>query len=281
MGLLTVCAHHYEGLAWLVGFYLLLCYTPHLYRGWTWFGGVVARRPEAAPVRQSLLQDGLFFTLIASIAYVGGTLPCGRFYYENVDGFFGNSFLRLSYEYVYLYLGFLAHVVDRVERVYALGGLGRRPLLRALAGVRGSRFSATRGGLSQTPPTLVFRIQGGLRQAVGGGLRVMTEACTRIEATLETAPVRQRRLLSPGLQLCLAAKAGLGWLSGRPGSGRIEADAAPKLRVSGRQGGVLTPLLQLGGFLWARRGFLFYSGLALVLFCLILLGNFYTPPLPY
>ncbi len=32
MGLLTVCAHHYEGLAWFVAFYLLLCYTPHLYR---------------------------------------------------------------------------------------------------------------------------------------------------------------------------------------------------------------------------------------------------------
>jgi hypothetical protein len=32
MGLLTVCAHHYEGLAWLAGFYALLCYTPHLYR---------------------------------------------------------------------------------------------------------------------------------------------------------------------------------------------------------------------------------------------------------
>jgi hypothetical protein len=32
MGLLTICAHHYEGLAWFAAFYLLLCYTPHLYR---------------------------------------------------------------------------------------------------------------------------------------------------------------------------------------------------------------------------------------------------------
>jgi len=60
--------------------------------------------------------------------YVGGTLPCGRFYYENVDGFFGNSFLRLSYEYVYLYLGLLAHVSDRLERLYCGGAAWRRRL---------------------------------------------------------------------------------------------------------------------------------------------------------
>lgn len=63
-----------------------------------------------------------------SIIYVGGTLPCGRFYYENVDGFFGNSFLRLSYEYVYLYLGLFAHLVERLERSYASGATWLRQL---------------------------------------------------------------------------------------------------------------------------------------------------------
>ena len=32
MGLLTVCAQHYEGLAWLGGFYVLLVFMPHLHR---------------------------------------------------------------------------------------------------------------------------------------------------------------------------------------------------------------------------------------------------------
>lgn len=32
MGLLTVCARHYEGLSWFAVFYLLLCYAPRLYR---------------------------------------------------------------------------------------------------------------------------------------------------------------------------------------------------------------------------------------------------------
>lgn len=64
----------------------------------------------------------------SSIVYVDGTLPCGRFYYENVDGFFGNAFLRLSYEYLYLYLGVLAHMVDRLERAYASFAQGTRDL---------------------------------------------------------------------------------------------------------------------------------------------------------
>ena len=63
----------------------------------------------------------LYVIFLGSIVYLGGTLPCGRFYYENVDGFFGNAFLRLSYEYVYLYLGVLAHAIERLERSYAAG----------------------------------------------------------------------------------------------------------------------------------------------------------------
>jgi len=111
MGLLTVCAQHYEGLAWLGAFYALLCYTPHLYRLCNPHG-----RGESTPLRHSPLQETLFVGFVSSMLYVGGTLPCGRFYYENVDGFFGNSFLRLSYEYLYLHLGVGAHLVDRLER---------------------------------------------------------------------------------------------------------------------------------------------------------------------
>lgn len=99
-----------------MAFYLLLCYTPHLYRFWNKAprpGGV---RGDTVPMRQSILQEIAYVGLFSSILYVGGTLPCGRFYYENIEGFFGNSFLRLSYEYVYIYMGFLAHVIDAFER---------------------------------------------------------------------------------------------------------------------------------------------------------------------
>lgn len=101
---------------------------PHVYRFW---GRVSAKqaRADAAPLRQSPVQELCYFGLVCSMFYVGGTLPCGRFYYENVDGFFGNSFLRLSYEYVYLYLGLIAHVADRLERLYCSAAAQRRRLV--------------------------------------------------------------------------------------------------------------------------------------------------------
>lgn len=115
MGLLTVCAQHYEGLFWLGAFYGLLTFMPHLYR---FFNGsrswVVSA--EARALRYAPLQQFFFVAFIASLLYVGGTLPCGRFYYESFEGFIGNGWLRVSYQYLYVYLGYLAHVVERVDR---------------------------------------------------------------------------------------------------------------------------------------------------------------------
>jgi len=70
---------------------------------------------EGTALRYSPLQQALFFTFMCSLVYVDGSLPCGRFYYEAVEGFFGNTALRASYQYLYLYLGFLAHAADRAE----------------------------------------------------------------------------------------------------------------------------------------------------------------------
>jgi hypothetical protein len=116
MGLLTVCAQHYEGLFWLGAFYGLLTFMPHLYR---FFNGsrswVVSA--EARALRYAPIQQFLFVAFIASLLYVGGTLPCGRFYYESFEGFIGNGWLRVSYQYLYVYLGYLAHVVERLDRL--------------------------------------------------------------------------------------------------------------------------------------------------------------------
>lgn len=116
MGILTVCAQHYEGLFWAGSFYFLLNSMPHLYRIFNQNKEGHGVHAEGTALRHSPLQQGLFFVYLSSLVYVGGTLPCGRFYYEAVEGFFGNSVLRLSYQYLYLYMGFLAHVVDRAER---------------------------------------------------------------------------------------------------------------------------------------------------------------------
>lgn len=138
----------------------------------------MARHPESSPLRSSLIQDALFFGLVASLTYVGGTLPCGRFYYENVDGFFGNSFLRLSYEYVYLYLGFIAHITDRAERAFALGALGRRLLYR----VRGL-------GQASAPSRSLRNRRSGAFFCSQPAARVLTAAATalsRLSSRLET-----------------------------------------------------------------------------------------------
>lgn len=84
-------------------------------------------------MRQSILQEAAYVGLFSSMLYVGGTLPCGRFYYENIEGFFGNSFLRVSYEYVYIYMAFLAHVIDAFERWYLGSALHKFTLSRVLA----------------------------------------------------------------------------------------------------------------------------------------------------
>jgi hypothetical protein len=67
-------------------------------------------------MRHSRLQQGAYVVFLGSLLYCGGTLPCGRFYYEAVEGFFGNIFLKLSYQYVYLYMCFFIHIIDLLER---------------------------------------------------------------------------------------------------------------------------------------------------------------------
>ena len=115
MGLLTVCAQHYEGLFWFALFYILLCFLPGTYRllNQDKFGLV---RVDHVPMRHSPLQQAAYVIFAGSLVYAGGTLPCGRFYYEAVEGFFGNVFLKLSYQYIFLYLGLLIHLVDLLER---------------------------------------------------------------------------------------------------------------------------------------------------------------------
>lgn len=100
---------------------------PHLYRLFNGRSSAVGRS-DSVVVRYSKLQQAAFILFFASLVYIDGTLPCGRFYYEGAEGFFGNSFLRLSYQYLYLYLGVIAHMLDLAERWY----LGLLSQVRAL-----------------------------------------------------------------------------------------------------------------------------------------------------
>jgi len=70
-------------------------------------------------MRESIAQKTAFVLFLASMFYIGGTLPCARFYYEGEEGFFGNAALRASYQFIYAYLTFILHWVDRAERMVA------------------------------------------------------------------------------------------------------------------------------------------------------------------
>lgn len=121
--------------------------------------------------------------LFSSILYIGGTLPCGRFYYENIEGFFGNSFLRVSYEYVYIYLGFLAHVIDAFERWYLSSALHKFSLSRVLVllgahTAKQSSRSALPSVLSRLPRvSLNPRVW--YANLVGGASRLYGRVCSR------------------------------------------------------------------------------------------------------
>ena len=116
MGLLTICAQHYEGLACLALYYFLLATLPT----WAKFSYPVTdwakSHKDFIPMRESLTQRIGFIFFVGSMCYLGGTLPCARFFYEEEEGFFGNSFLRVSYQFIYLYLAIVMHWLDRLER---------------------------------------------------------------------------------------------------------------------------------------------------------------------
>lgn len=116
MGLLTICAQHYEGLFWLLAYYVILALMPIWSRLINTNSLGANLFMDYTPIKESYLQTILFILFISSVFYVGGTLPCARFYYEGEEGFFGNMFLRISYQYLYSYMLCLIHIVDKFER---------------------------------------------------------------------------------------------------------------------------------------------------------------------
>lgn len=123
MGLLTVCAQHYEGLFWLVSFYILLTVLPNIYRLYNLEKNYNNNfmHVDFIPLSKSIVQQFFYILFVGALAYVGSVLPCGRFYYESVEGFFGNIFLKLSYQYIYMYMIFIMHFADKFEKsIYSL-----------------------------------------------------------------------------------------------------------------------------------------------------------------
>jgi hypothetical protein len=61
----------------------------------------------------------MFISLfICSCFYVNSILPCGRFYYDVSQGFSGSTILKLSYQYIYIFLAFLYHNLEPIDYLF-------------------------------------------------------------------------------------------------------------------------------------------------------------------
>jgi hypothetical protein len=50
-----------------------------------------------------------------SLACASSMLPCGRYYYEPEGGYVGNPWVKLSYQYMYVYLAWIIHHLDLID----------------------------------------------------------------------------------------------------------------------------------------------------------------------
>jgi hypothetical protein len=100
MGLLVISPTHYEGLMWMGLFFILLTFLPILYN----FYNVHNKNIPNIPMQNSLIQTFGFFIFIFSLFCTASMLPCGRYYYEPEGGYVGNSAVKFSLQYIYLYM---------------------------------------------------------------------------------------------------------------------------------------------------------------------------------
>ena len=111
MGILVISPTHYEGLMWMGLFFILLSGMPIFYNWYNVFNKHVC----TIPMQNSILQTGSFMVFMLSLYCTASMLPCGRYYYEPEGGYVGNPWVKFSYQFVYLYLGWFVHHLDLID----------------------------------------------------------------------------------------------------------------------------------------------------------------------
>jgi len=86
MGVLVITPTHYEGLMWVMLYFVLISSLPVMYNIYNSFNKYVA----TIPMQNSLLQTSAFIIFMLSLFCVASMLPCGRYYYEPEGGYVGN-----------------------------------------------------------------------------------------------------------------------------------------------------------------------------------------------
>ena len=114
MGLLVVSPTHYEGVMWLVGFFLLLSFMPILNKFYK--NNEIANHEPY--MNMYILHLIFYFIFMFTLLTTASVLPCGRYYYDPESGYVGNVFIKLSYQYVYLYLGWLVYNLEFIDIIF-------------------------------------------------------------------------------------------------------------------------------------------------------------------
>ena len=111
MGVLVISPTHYEGLMWIIFYFLLISILPITHNFLN-----INRSPIAIlPMNSSILQTTFFWLFLLSITIISSMLPCGRYYYEPEGGYVGNPIVKFSLQYIYLYLLLLLPLIDRID----------------------------------------------------------------------------------------------------------------------------------------------------------------------
>jgi len=111
MGLLVISPTHYEGLMWMGLFLGSIAFLPVIYNVYNSMNKYVA----TIPMQNSILQTTTFILFMLSLFCLNSMLPCGRYYYEPEGGYVGNPWVKLSLQYMYLYLCWLLHHLDLLD----------------------------------------------------------------------------------------------------------------------------------------------------------------------
>jgi len=111
MGVLVITPTHYEGLMWVMLYFVLISSLPVMYNIYNSFNKYVA----TIPMQNSLLQTSAFIIFMLSLFCVASMLPCGRYYYEPEGGYVGNPWVKFSLQYSLVYLGWLLHHLDVLD----------------------------------------------------------------------------------------------------------------------------------------------------------------------
>ena len=73
------------------------------------------RSSACIPMQNSVLQTFFFTLFMMSLYCANSMLPCGRYYYEPEGGYVGNPWVKFSFQYMYLYLGWIVHHLDLID----------------------------------------------------------------------------------------------------------------------------------------------------------------------